>query len=93
MTPQKIAQISKYMTIWFKKHTDVVYNDFSEIPTEYALLVAKLIESSSEDDLSLDKQFGNGFSSYMRTLLQSEKEESLLERELPTKQASVDKFG
>jgi len=86
MTPKEISTVSKYMTIWFKKHSGS-YSDFSEIPTEYAVYVAEKIKESKKDDRIFDREFGAGFSSYLRTLFEEQMEEPV------SKMASFDKFG
>ena len=85
MTPRKIAQISKIMTIWFKNHSED-YEDFREVPTEFALAVASDIEKNPQNDIIYDKQFGLGFSAYVRQALEEPKD-------LPQRVASIDKFG
>ena len=84
MTPSEIAEVSKYMTIWFKK-TPMGYSDFREVPTKYALDIFDKIKKNTSYDKIIDAEFGKGFSEYLREAM------SPIE-EIP-KQASIDKFG
>lgn len=84
MTPSEIAEISKYMTIWFKK-TPMGYSDFREVPTRYALDIFDKIKKDASYDKIIDAEFGKGFSEYLR--------EAMLPIEEIPKQASIDKFG
>jgi len=88
MQAKKIAQVSKYFTIWFKKNDLISLSDFREIPTAYALVVAEDIESSRRMDAQYDAEFGEGFSEYLREALLSE-----IEPEEQVRLASLDKFG
>ena len=85
MTAFEIAQISKYMTIWFKK-TPRGYSDFREIPTEYALEIAEKIKQNTRHDKEIDSEFGSGFSAYLRDVM-------IIEEEPMPKKATIDKFG
>tara|TARA_B100000925_G_C21794995_1_gene382047 strand:+ start:161 stop:424 length:264 start_codon:yes stop_codon:yes gene_type:complete len=87
MTPKKISEVSKYMTVWFKTHTGS-YSDFKEIPTAYAIYVMEKIEKTTAEDKVFDKEFGAGFSSYLRALIEEGEEPQEL-----SKMASIDKFG
>ena len=86
MNSKELANVSKYMTIWFKKTPQGTgYGDFREVPSSYALQVADKIKSGTKHDREIDAEFGKGFSEYMRELL--------VPIEPLPKQASIDKFG
>ena len=84
MSASEIAEISKYMTVWFLNHPEGSYQDFRQIPTKHALEVLHDIQKGTQSDKRIDAEFGKGFASYLR--------EAVKPLTL-NKEASLDKFG